>query len=102
MAKPDVPKRGRVSQIANVVELREKLGLAKAYRDVKNLGSIKVGILDYGFDGFEKERTVPARRCRCRGKLLAGTGQMVALGSLSSFPRAGTGHHCRAHAQRWR
>lgn len=50
------PKRGRISQLANVSELREKLGLLKHYADTPNLSLIKIAVLDYGFDGLDKDR----------------------------------------------
>jgi hypothetical protein len=53
---PDGPKRGRVAQLANATDLRDKLGLTNPYRLTTGLGRIKIAVLDYGFDGFDPER----------------------------------------------
>lgn len=53
---PDPPKPRRVSQLANAAEVRDKLGLAAEYRDYNRLKSIKIAVLDFGFEGFDAAR----------------------------------------------
>ena len=54
---PDKPKINRVSQLANAADLREKLGLSSEYRDFSKLKSVKIAVLDFGFEGFDAARS---------------------------------------------
>lgn len=55
-AAQDKPTVRRVSQLANAADLREKLGLSNEYRDFAKLKSVKIAVLDFGFEGFDAAR----------------------------------------------
>lgn len=50
------PAPGRLAQLANATDIRAKLGIVPAYRDVLNIGRTKIAVLDSGFEGFDPQR----------------------------------------------
>jgi hypothetical protein len=46
------PVRRSPSRLADVKSVRERLGLSPTYDDVTGVESVKVAVLDYGFDGL--------------------------------------------------
>jgi hypothetical protein len=50
------PVRAIASRLANAAEVRQRLGLIPAYEKLPAVESIKIAILDYGFDGIESAR----------------------------------------------
>ena len=60
-APPDGPKdsptsRGVTARLADVRAVRERLGLTPAYEGVTGVDSVKVAVLDYGFEGLVSGR----------------------------------------------
>lgn len=54
---PGKPNFSRLSQLANAAEIRQKLGLDTEYRDFTKLKSVKIAVLDFGFEGFDATRS---------------------------------------------
>lgn len=52
---PPAP-RPVTSRLANAAEVRQRLGLTPAYDRVAGIESIKIAILDYGFEGLESSK----------------------------------------------
>ena len=50
------PRTGGAARLADAQAVRTRLGLDPEYRDVPGLASIKVAVLDYGFDGMGQGR----------------------------------------------
>ena len=55
-AAAQAASRPIASRLANAAELRTSLRLAPAYDKVAGVESVKIAILDYGFDGIESDR----------------------------------------------
>ncbi|MHC5540344.1 hypothetical protein ACYOEI_19155, partial [Singulisphaera rosea] len=45
-----------VARLANAPQIRARLGLTPEYENVAGIGSVKVAVLDYGFDGVGNGR----------------------------------------------
>src|SRR5262249_41080096 len=45
-----------VSRLANPAETRKRLGLLPEYQSVKGIETLKIAVLDYGFDGVDGKR----------------------------------------------
>src|SRR5262249_2023918 len=45
------------SRLANVQEIRKQLGITPAYENLPGIDSIKIAVLDYGFDGINGPRS---------------------------------------------
>jgi len=45
-----------VSRLANPTETRKRLGLLPAHQSVKGIETLKIAVLDYGFDGVDGKR----------------------------------------------
>jgi hypothetical protein len=47
------------ARLANAAEVRKRLGLAPDYDNVPGIESVKVAVLDYGFDGVDRRPYLP-------------------------------------------
>ncbi len=54
--QPTAPPRPIASRLANAAEIRQRLGLIPAYEKVAGVESLKIAVLDYGFDGIESNK----------------------------------------------
>ena len=80
-AKPPAPRQGptrapSAARLANADELRARLRLNSEYDDVVGVDSIKIAILDYGFQGIGGEVAISYRVLRYR-TVIAGTRRNV-------------------------
>src|SRR5262245_42652656 len=60
-AQQPAPPRGAgrprsTARLASADEIRKRLGLSPAYNHVRGLESLKIAILDFGFEGLERGR----------------------------------------------
>ena len=49
---PPVARKAAAARLSDVKAIRERLGIAPAYDNVAGIESVKVAVLDYGFDGL--------------------------------------------------
>jgi hypothetical protein len=63
---PDLPPAGDApprpasgARLANAAEVRKRLGLVPEYEDVPGIESLKVAVLDYGFEGVGRRPYLP-------------------------------------------
>ena len=55
-APPRVSAGARRARLANVAQVRKRLGLVPEYENVRGVESLKIAVLDYGFAGLDSGR----------------------------------------------